>query len=437
MICPPTPATCHSRPLQVNDSAAARGFAGKCPPSTIGIMRLAYVFLAFACTLTVDPDLGSQARVATHVTVPMSVEGNAPIVTLTFKKPDGGERTARFVFDSGGGGIIFNEGLARDLGLRLDGATLSEDGEQYRAVDVPTAFIGGMPVDLRTSKAFVHLGTNSFDKRQASDGLLPGKAFEHYQVVLDYPRQLFSVGEAGSLPHRGKRLDCPYVASSGHPRIEAGIDGTTYGFLLDTGTTVTLARLDILKTWSKEHHNWPKSTGAAGPANENGASDAAAFMLRIPALQLGPFTLPRIAIVSRSDETYSPTSYVTPRPIVGALGGNVLKHFRVEIDYPQQLLFLEQSGEPEANDFDTAGLVLDKNSAGQLIVSAVSSTASVVTRENILPGDVIVGISGVEAPQTLTKAAQALAGDAGERKQLRILRDGKSMSVTVTIARIL
>ena len=415
------------------------GIYAKRSPSTMSIMRLAYVFLAFACTLNFDPYLHSQAaQVVTHVTVPMSVEGNAPIVKLTFKRRDGGLRTARFAFDSGGGGIIFDEGLAADLGLSPGGTAISEDGQEYKAVDVPTAFLGGMPIDLRTSKAFVHMGTTSFTKRDTIEGLLPGKAFERYQVVLDYPRQLFSVGEAGSLPHRGKRLASPYVLSSGHPRVEVGIDGVTYGFLFDTGTKLTLARADILRKWSKEHPDWPKSTGAAGPANENGASDAVAFILRVPALQFGAFRLTQVALVSRPDETYSPTSYVTPAPIIGALGGNVLRQFRVEIDYPEQLLFLEQSGKEEAHDFDTVGLVLNTNSAGQLIVSAVSSTASVVTRRNILPGDVILRIRGFgEAPHTLTEAAQALSGAVGERKQLRILRNGKSMSVTVTVARIL
>jgi C-terminal processing protease CtpA/Prc len=130
-------------------------------------------------------------------------------------------------------------------------------------------------------------------------------------------------------------------------------------------------------------------------------------------------------MVSRSDDIYRPTSYELPGPIIGALGGNVLSQFRVEIDYPEQLLFLERSDREEADDFDTVGLVLDTNSAGQLIVRAVSSTASSVTRRNILAGDVIVRISGVDkAPPSLTEAAQALSGSVGERKQLHILRNG-------------
>lgn len=374
---------------------------------------------------------------AHDVSVPMSVEGDAPIFTLTFKKPDGSVRSARFLFDSGGGAIILDQGLATEIGLKPEGAVISDEGQAYQAVDVPTAFLGGMPLDMRTSKAFVHVGASSFTNRDKVEGLLPGKALEHYQVVLDYPRQQLSVGAPGSLPHRGERLPCPYIASSGHPRVDVEIDGASYGFLLDTGTKLTLIREDLLQRWSKEHPDWPHSTGAVGAANVDGASDDA-FLLRIPGFELGSFTVNRVVAASRPNETFSATSYETPTSIVGALGGNVLSRFRVEIDYPDQLLFLEPSVTKRANDFDTVGLVLATNSAGQLIVRAVSASASSVTRQNILPGDILVQVNGSGgAPFTLTDAAEALAGVVGERKQLRIVRHGKPMSVTVVVSRIL
>ena len=402
-------------------------------------MHFAISILAVACTAVLGwPRLHAQSRNAVdHVTVPMSAEGNVPIVTLKFKRQDGSSRTARFIFDSGGGAIILDEGLATDLGLKPEGAELSEDGQRFRAVNVPAARVGRMPVDLRTSKAFVHLGATSFTNRDTVEGLLPGKALEHYQVVLDYPRQLLSIGEAGTLPHRGERLPCPYVASSGHPRVEVSIGGITYGFLLDTGTKLTLLREDLLQRWSREHPDWPRSSGAVGPANVDGAADDA-LLLRIPAFQIGPFMVVHVATASRPDQTYSATSYETPAAIVGALGGNVLSQFRVEIDYPEQLLFLKPSGKTPANDFDTVGLVLDTNAAGELVVRAVSSSASSITHQNILPGDVILQIGNVrKAPYTLTKAARALSGAVGERKQLRILRKGQPMTVTVTVSRIL
>jgi hypothetical protein len=367
----------------------------------------------------------------------MSVEGNVPIITLTFKRLNGSVRVARFIFDSGGGAIVLDEGLATDIGLKPEGAIISDEGQQYRAVDVPAALFDGMPVDLRTSKAFVHLGATSFTNRDRVEGLLPGKALERYQVVLDYPQQLLSIGEAGSLPHVGERLRCPYVASSGHPRVVVGIGGVAYGFLFDTGTKLTLIRKDMLQEWSKDHPDWPSSTGAVGPANVDGASEDA-LLLRIPNFQLGTFRVAHVVAVSRSNETFGAASYETPAAIIGALGGNVISRFRVEIDYPEQLLFLEPSDVKQANDFDTVGLVLNTNAAGQLVVRAVSSTASAVTRRNVLPGDVILQIGNLgHAPCTLTEAAQALSGAVGERKHLRILRRGRAMSVTVVVSRIL
>jgi hypothetical protein len=268
------------------------------------------------------------------------------------------------------------------------------------------------------------------------EGLLPGKALEHYQVVLDYPRQQLSIGIPGSLPHEGEMLPCPYIASSGHPLVNLRIDGTSYGFLLDTGSQITLIREDLLQKWSKEHPAWPHSTGAVGPANEGPDTDV--VLLRIPIVQVGSFRVNSVVAASRSNETYSATSYETPAAIVGALGGNVLRQFRVEIDYPRQLCFFEHSGRELANEFDTVGLVLDINSKGLLVVRAVSPNASVVTRKNIQPGDLILQIGGSRSgPYTLASAAQALSGAVGERKNVRILRHGKPMKVVVVVSRIL
>jgi hypothetical protein len=294
-----------------------------------------------------------------------------------------------------------------------------------------------MPIDLHPSKAFMHLGSASFTNRDTADGLLPGKAFEHYQVILDYPRQEWSVGKPGTLQHRGERLSAPYIASSGHPRIEVGVGEQTFGMLLDTGTQLTLFRDDLLQRLAKENPGWPRSRGAVGPANVTGAADDA-LLLRIPVLRVGSVNITQIATVSRPDQTYDATTFETPAAIVGALGGNVLSQFRVEIDYPDQLLFLERFNKIKVVDFQTVGLVLDTNAAGDLVVRAVSPSASSITRQNILPGDVILQIGNlIKAPYTLTMAGQALGGAVGERKQLRILRNGNPLIVEATVSRIL
>ncbi len=92
-------------------------------------MRLGYAVLIFTGTVVFgQQSLHAQDEPAVHrVTIPMSVEGNAPIITVAFKTTQGVLRPARFLFDSGGGAIILSDGLAKELGLKAKGAVLSDD----------------------------------------------------------------------------------------------------------------------------------------------------------------------------------------------------------------------------------------------------------------------------------------------------------------------
>ena len=193
---------------------------------------------------------GEQPQCPNAVGEPMTVEGNAPVVTLKFTRLDGTTRSARFVFDSGGGAIILDQSLAADLGLKPTGEAISEAGVRFTPTTLPIAQAGSVLVSLSTSRAFIHLGEQSFDRRERIEGLLPGKALEPYQVVLDYPRSQFVIAPSGCIKPFGVQLASPFVVSSGHPRIDVDLDGKNYGLLLDTGSRVTLARRDLLEALS-------------------------------------------------------------------------------------------------------------------------------------------------------------------------------------------
>jgi hypothetical protein len=371
------------------------------------------------------------------VSQPMTVEGDAPIVTLNFKRTDGTTRPARLVFDSGGGAIILDESLASDLGLTPTGKAITDGGMVYSPTDTPQAQIGSWLISLSTSKTFIHQGKESFDTRERVEGLLPGKALEPYQVVLDYPNGLFSVAPAGCVQHRGVKIPSPFVPSSGHPRIEISIDGKEYGLLLDTGSRVTLARRDVLEGLSAAHPTWPHATGASGGADMPGGNGKE-FLLRVPEVTWGPFRLRNVLFVSRPNEIYSPGTFETPRPISGALGGNVLKNFRVEIDYPDGATYLEQAAGDFDADMNSAGLVLDVDAANNLVVRAISSTAAALTERNVRPGDQILEIDGKrEIPWKIIDASQALSGAVGESKRLLIKRDGIEVQTSVVVAGLL
>jgi hypothetical protein len=186
------------------------------------IVSLLYLFIGTQAVV------GQQPQCPPAAGQPMTVEGNAPIVTLNFTRLDGTIRSARLGFDSGGGAIILDQSLADDLGLKPTGEAISENGVRFAPTTPPVAQTGSMLVTLSTSKAFIHPGEQSFDRRERIEGLLPGKALEPYQVVLDYPRSRFLIAPSGCVKHRGIRLPSPFVASSGHPKIDVTLDGKTW-----------------------------------------------------------------------------------------------------------------------------------------------------------------------------------------------------------------
>jgi hypothetical protein len=400
-------------------------------PFRLQFASLLYLFVGSQAVI------GQQPPCTSAVGEPMTVEGNAPVVTLNFTRLDGTIRSARLVFDSGGGAIILDESLADDLGLKPTGESIAEDGARFAPTNPPVAQAGSMLVSLSTSKAFIHLGTGSFDTRERTEGLLPGKALEPYQVVLDYPGRRFTIAPAGCVKHRGVKVSSPFLPASGHPRIDVSVEGTTYGLLLDTGSRVALARRDLLESLSATHPTWPHSTGASGTADMPGGNGEE-FLLRVPEVTWGALHVTNVLFVSRPNETYSASSFETPGSIAGALGGNVLKNFRVEMDYPHGTTYLEQKAGDSGNDMNSAGIVLDVDEASNLVVRAISSTAAALTRMNIRPGDQIVEIDGKRGiPWKVVDASDALSGAVGETKRLVIRRDGKEIQTIVIVAHLL
>jgi predicted aspartyl protease len=203
-----------------------------------------------------------------HVTVPLLVEGNRPFIDLTFYRPDGSKRSARFLIDSGGGGFLITQALARDLGIRW-GATSREDGTDFAGPTVtPKAFVGEFPLELNPERVLIEMSDNILTKAAPghADGLFPGHVLAQYHVVFDYPKLAFTLARPGVLTPKGDELPMPVGKRSGFPRTEIEVAGKTYGFLLDTGASFTMVSEVLLKSWGRDHQDWRRELGAVGEA---------------------------------------------------------------------------------------------------------------------------------------------------------------------------
>jgi predicted aspartyl protease len=276
------------------------------------------------------------------VTVPLYIEGNRPYIDLTFRKPDGSTRSARFLVDTGGGAFIITEPVARDIGLKWDRTTNEQGSEFARPTFLPVVALQNLAIDLSPDRVLVLVGAERILPVAAggrSEGLFPGHLLAKYDVVLDYPNARFTLARPGALRPKGVALPMPVSGKTGFPRTELGVGGVTYGFLLDTGASFTMVSEELLKSWGRQHPDWPRHPGAFGEAKTLGGQTLETMF--VPGAQWGTNPIGEFGVTSQGKGTFEDyMSEMMTAPIVGSLGGNVLKRFRVELDYANQTLYL-------------------------------------------------------------------------------------------------
>lgn len=382
--------------------------------------------------------LASGIVMAQTVTVPLIVEGNAPIVELEFPSA-AGVRKARFLVDTGGGGaLILGSKLIADIGAEPTGPASQGRNSMVPLKPMPVK-LGGLTLNLtgvRIVGTPKRLGPSA---RDDAEGLLPGSLLKHYEVVFDYPARLFTLAKPGATTPRGTKIKTS-ISLAGHPRIELRIGGETRGFLLDTGASFTMISHTVLERWAKANPGWPTAIGAVGFANMfGGPVENEALMLRIAEIGIGSITVKDVAAVSRLEDTFEKSmSRSMTAPIVGALAGNVLRDFRVEIDYKSGFTYLERATFNTDADLVSVGLVLESSAGRNLVVSGISSAATSDVKEQVHVGDKLLSVDDASMQgRPLIAVARALQGKAGERKRLSLERDGKVLAVSVTIEKLL
>jgi hypothetical protein len=169
--------------------------------------------------------------------------------------------------------------------------------------------------------------------------MLPGHVLSRYHVVFDYPNATFTIARPGALTPRGSASPMPVGARSGFPRTEIEVNGEKYGFLLDTGASFTMVSDALLKKWGSDHPTWARHPGAYGEAATLGGQTLETMF--VPAGVWQSHKLGEFGVTSQREGTFEGyMSRMMAAPIIGSLAGNVLKRFRVELDYANQTLYL-------------------------------------------------------------------------------------------------
>lgn len=211
----------------------------------------------------------------------------------------------------------------------------------------------------------------------------------------------------------------------GMPVVRASIAGKAHDFLLDTGGQYCMISTVELGAWGKQHPTWRRVSGAYGPANMLfGKSETQLSMLRIAALQWGSFRIDNAGAVSRSVGNYERfMSGIVGTPIIGSIGGNVLHHFKVTIDYPAGKIYLAGSARVRDPAFDMVGVMLEPAARGGYEVAAVAPGM-----HDITPGDRLLSVGDHDVTRLpFPQVIGLLSGTPGSKRSL-VLESGAARS---------
>lgn len=353
----------------------------------------------------------------------MTAMGTAPLRNGVAEL-DAGGFGVRALIDTAGTALCLSQSLADRLGLEVH-EHVDDGGAVVAVVEPPPLLVGDAPLDTEGMVAYAFEDTVPLGlAARRAQLLLPGSVLRRHHVVLDEPAGALSIGPPGSLERKGVAVPATVAPDTGAVVLAVEVDGEVVDLLVDTALTCSLASDSLVRGWQQGHPDWPASVSAVGPGNMTGLPmEARLPMLRVPELLVGPFTVPQVAFAWRGDGDL---------PAAGAIGGNVLRLFRVDLDYGARSVRLEQGTPFGDNDAELVGVVLGMIEDGWRVEATVSGL------EDVHPGDELLAVDGTDVGDlALPDVLDLLRGTPGDRRRLLLGRGGELVEVRAPVLRLL
>jgi hypothetical protein len=227
--------------------------------------------------------------------------------------------------------------------------------------------------------------------------------------VLDYGKATLTLALPGKSRPDGIAVPVQVNPNTGLVSVEATIDGHVHPVAIDNGTGYSLFRGQTVQAWLRSHPDWQRGIGAVGESNTgmlNNAIENEATIVRVPEIALGPLRLHDIGVLGTGsllgpvgdgmfgDPFWNSFSKKTPVAVDGLIGGNVLKGFRVTIDYQNRMTYWQQQRELDSHDLDQVGITLERR-AGGYFIAGIARQAGKPVVDGIAPNDKLVQIDGL------------------------------------------
>ena len=352
---------------------------------------------------------------------------------LGFPRPDGSLRRALAFVDMGSPDMTITDSLISDARLDLSQPIHFRIGDL--AIEVPA-----QTAQRETARPF------PVNSDLLVEATLPASILQHFVVVMDYAKRTLTLAHPGAIKLQG--VPTPFVINqkSGLIAVSAGIDRTRFEITIDNGSAYTWIRQSAARDCLASHPHWQRGIGAVGEANmmmSGDSTETAGILLRITELHIGALLLKDVGALAAGPSHGMPGnldlfdwySRKNAEPVVGWLGGNVLKHFRLTIDYPNRTLYWDRQNQSGSQDLDTVGIIL-RAQGREFFVAGIASRNGTPTVPGVELGDKLVRIGALETSSaSWGQIYAALHGTPGARRKLALERNGKHIQITTSVTR--
>lgn len=256
-----------------------------------------------------------------------------------------GSQPLWMILDTGSSVTVFDESVSKTLGLRFNGKGNVYGPGQGSAQKL--AFASHAALRLADAElddqtvATMPLDWFSRELGRTTDGFLGSNIIRNYVVEIDYANQVLRLLDPATYSYSGpgQRLPLQFIWDN-IPSVRAEVvaqDGTaiTGIFLIDSGATTAIW---LTKAFSEAHPEFlsiPETIEVRNVAAVGG--ELSTRLGRVPAVRLGGF------VVANPSAQFSQNSsgiFATPG-LAGTIGAQMLRRFKVVLDYPHMEMILE------------------------------------------------------------------------------------------------